>query len=288
MNFKTGDFCTADGTQGRILSVDDDVVTMQVYRDFIPTDEKKKVAISQLVFLEERKPSALVGKSNFKFEVKSVSSDDSFGYFEGYAAVFNNVDSDSDIIQHGAFTETLSSGRKVKLCWQHSFYDVIGGFSEMREDSYGLFVKGRINFGVAKGVEAYSLLKAGDLDSMSIGYSCEDREYRDGVRVLKKLKLYEVSLVTEPANGAAIITSVKFDKINSLGAIENLLATKGFTISDAKALISRVKELSIKRDVIDTQPIEDSSVDAGEDMALLAAFMQLKTITSNLRNVENG
>ena len=286
--FKAGDFCKSSDKVGKILSVEEGegFVNVLIYKDGDPTDLSDKIAITELEIIEPIKPQRTVHKSAFKFELKGVKEDEQFGYFEGYASVFNVVDSDADVVQPGAFAETLASGRKVKMCWQHSFYDVIGGFTEMKEDANGLYVKGRINLGVEKGREAYALLKAGDIDSMSIGYSCEDREYRDGIRLLKKLKLYEVSLVTEPANTSAVVTSVKFDQIKDLSAIEALLMSKGFTSTDAKSLISKVKEISLKSDAEEEKvPEVQSSVDAGvDDMAMLAVFTQLKSITHKIRN----
>ena len=229
MSLKAGDFCKFGDEIGKITELSDDFVELLLYKDGDPTDLFSKVEPEKLTKIEAPKAVKTVHRSTVKFEFKSVSEDAEFGYFEGYASVFNVTDSDADVVQPGAFADTLASGRKVKMCWQHSFYDVIGGFTEMKEDSNGLWVKGRINLGVEKGREAYALLKAGDIDSMSIGYSCEDREYRDGIRLLKKLKLYEISLVTEPANSYALVTSVKFDQIKDLSAVENLLMTKGFT-----------------------------------------------------------
>lgn len=290
MSLQVGDYCeTSDGKFGVIKSMTDETCEMQMYEDGDPTDVCMEYDAASLVKKTCPKPKKSVHKTVFNFQIKSLGEEEEgFAYFEGYGAVFNNVDSDNDIIIPGAFTETLASDRKVKMCWQHSFYDVIGGFTEMREDDKGLFVKGRINLGVEKGREAYALLKAGDIDSMSIGYSCQEREYRDGIRYIKKATLYEVSLVTEPANSSAVVTSVKFDQIKDLASIEKLLMTKGFTSADAKSLISTVKELSLKRDAGEEQPKIQSSVDAGEDdMAFVAAFAQIKSITSNIRNKSN-
>lgn len=289
--FKVGDFCETDSGQiGKITAVNDPMCTMQMYQEGDPTDTILECDMSKLKACSTPKPKKSIHKSCVKFELKATSEDASFGYFEGYASVFNVVDSENDVVQPGAFSDTLTSGRKVKMCWQHSFYDVIGGFTELREDSNGLFVKGRINLGVEKGKEAYALLKAGDIDSMSIGYSCDDREYRDGIRLIKKVTLYEISLVTEPANSSAVVTSVKFDQIKDLASIETLLMTKGFTATDAKSLISRVKELSVKRDAEEEKPeVKESSEDAEtEDMAMVAVFMQLKSITSSIRTQNNG
>jgi len=134
-----------------------------------------------------------------------------FAFFEGYASTFGNIDRVDDVIMRGAFKRCLDKGKLIKMLWQHKFDTVIGQFPKLVEDESGLFVQGRINLGTEKGREGYALLKAGDINSMSIGYMIVDAEYnRDlDVRMLKELDLFEVSLVTEPANELALVTSVK-------------------------------------------------------------------------------
>ena len=134
-----------------------------------------------------------------------------FAFFEGYASTFGNIDLTDEIVMRGAFKRSLESGKVIKMLWQHGFQDIIGQFPELKEDDKGLFVRGRINLGTEKGREAIALLRAGDIDSMSIGYKIiEESFHRDlDVRLLKELELFEISLVTEPANELARVTSVK-------------------------------------------------------------------------------
>lgn len=151
---------------------------------------------------------------NVALEVKEVSAD---GTFSGYGSMFNNVDLDRDVIAPGAFTKTLGKKgpQKIKLLWQHDPAQPIGIWEQMQEDAKGLKVTGRllINQGVPKADEAYALLKAGALDAMSIGFSIPTGgwEYDDAkrVRVIKEADLWEISLVTFPANPKARISSVK-------------------------------------------------------------------------------
>jgi len=147
-------------------------------------------------------------------EIKEVSAD---GTFTGYGSMFNNVDLDRDVIAPGAFTKTLAdkSPQKIKLLWQHDPSQPIGVWEKMAEDSRGLKVTGRllINQGVPKADEAYALLKAGALDAMSIGFVIPpggyDLDEKKRARIIKQADLWEISLVTFPANPKARITSVK-------------------------------------------------------------------------------
>lgn len=180
-----------------------------------------------------------------KFELKKGSLREEkvngadFAFFEGYASTFGNIDRTADIVMRGAFKRCLERNKTIKMLWQHKFDTIIGQFPMLVEDEMGLFVQGRINMGTEKGREAYALLKAGDLDSMSIGYAVISDEYnRDlDVRMLKELELYEISLVTEPANELARITAVKGNVSTSAS---DILQDQGYQY-DEQAVAQRVK-----------------------------------------------
>jgi uncharacterized protein len=134
------------------------------------------------------------------------------GLFAGYASVFDVVDNQSDVILRGAFTESLRGrASEVKLLWQHDMREPIGVIEVLREDERGLYLQGRLLMEVARAREAYALLKSGVVKGLSIGYS--PRRFRidpdSGVRYLASVDLWEVSLVTFPANAAAQVTVVK-------------------------------------------------------------------------------
>ncbi len=142
-------------------------------------------------------------------EVKTLNEQ---GVFAGYASVFNIVDSQRDIILPGAFVSTLKErAGQIKLLWQHDQKDPIGIIEELREDVSGLYIRGRLMLDLARGREAYALLKQGIVSGLSIGYS--PTRFRvdpdTGVRILGGVDLWEVSLVTFPANHAAQVTVFK-------------------------------------------------------------------------------
>lgn len=142
-----------------------------------------------------------------EFEIK-LAGDDS-GRFEGDAAVFGNVDSYGDIIEPGAFSKTIRErGRSVPVLWQHDQRQPIGT-GEVFESSNGLVIKGRILPGLTRGREALLLLREGIVKGLSIGYSVIKDAYDSNrqVRRLTELKLYEVSVVTFPANELATVTT---------------------------------------------------------------------------------
>jgi HK97 family phage prohead protease len=121
----------------------------------------------------------------------------------GYASLFGQADQGGDIVMKGAYEASLkrlkSAGTRVKLLWQHDPGQPIGVWDEVHEDGKGLFVKGRLLTETQRGREAATLIEAGAIDGLSIGYRTikADRDAK-GHRQLAELELWEVSLVTFP------------------------------------------------------------------------------------------
>ena len=179
--------------------------------------------------------------------IKSVSDS---GEFEGYGSVFGVEDSYGDVVVRGAFTASLAKwkekGRLPAMLWQHNMSEPIGIYTEMREDDVGLYVKGQLLIDadpLAK--RAHGHMKAGSLTGMSIGYMLDDYEYdkEKGVWILKAIDLWEVSLVTFPANDEARITDVKSllarGETPPPSKVERALREVGFSGSQAKAFMAK-------------------------------------------------
>ena len=121
---------------------------------------------------------------------------------EGYASRFGLPDQGGDIVAKGAFGASLArlaaKGDKVRMLWQHDPTKPIGVWDEIREDETGLWVKGRLLSEVALAREAATLIDAGAIDGLSIGYRTLRSEREGKGRRLLELELWEVSLVTFP------------------------------------------------------------------------------------------
>lgn len=152
-------------------------------------------------------------------ELKELGQD---GQITGYGAVFGNRDSYGDVILPGAFKRSLADHKRnksrPKMFWQHDPYQPIGSWTEIAEDDKGLLVTGQLNMDVQRGREAYSLLKAGDIDGLSIGYrvikATEDETEK--IMLLKELTLVEVSVVSQPANALATVSAVKAAELEDI------------------------------------------------------------------------
>jgi hypothetical protein len=161
---------------------------------------------------------------SFKLRKSEVRDD---GTFEGYLSTFNNIDSYGDVIRPGAFKKTISEQAVFPVLWQHDTYEPIGIFDELREDDYGLLVKGTLNRETQRGREAFALLRQGALNGLSIGFTTVKDAWDGDVRHIHEIKLWEGSLVTFPANDLARVTSVRSrqDFELALNAIVNTRAS---------------------------------------------------------------
>ena len=122
---------------------------------------------------------------------------------EGYASRFGLPDQGGDIVAKGAFGASLARlaarGDKVRMLWQHDPTKPIGVWDEIREDATGLWVKGRLLADVTLAREAATLIEAGAIDGLSIGYrTIRAEKDHKGDRILTEVELWEVSLVTFP------------------------------------------------------------------------------------------
>lgn len=182
---------------------------------------------------------------SFDFAMKAVEDD---GFFCGYGSVFGNTDSYNDVVVKGAFARTLETWAEKKklppMLWNHNSNEPIGIYSKMVEDDHGLYVEGKLLIkDVKRAAEVHALLKAGAIGGMSIGYSVKDFEISDDTRYLKDLDLWELSLVTFPANESAAVSRVKSaladGNLPTLSEFEKFLREAGFSKSVATAIAGK-------------------------------------------------
>jgi len=183
----------------------------------------------------------------------------------GYGSVFNVVDRGGDVVLPGAFAESLIERQKsgagaLPMYLEHGRYGggpvvPVGKWTEVSEDSIGLKVAGEL-VDTPAGREAHTLLKAGLLGGLSIGYRVKDFERGSGKageprRVLKGLGLFEVSLVQDAMNQSARVLAVKSAaEICTIREYEDFLRdVGGFSAAQSKALASGGwKAFEAKRD----------------------------------------
>lgn len=146
---------------------------------------------------------------DFGLEIKALSKRE----FEGHGSIFGNIDLGGDVVMPGAFQKSLAQHKRAnslpQMFWMHSPDQVPGIWKEMHEDGDGLFVKGEL-VDTPLGNEMHTLLTRKAVRGLSIGFRINEAEFDgDGVRQLKEIDLWEVSLVSMAMNPLAQIEAAK-------------------------------------------------------------------------------
>jgi HK97 family phage prohead protease len=135
------------------------------------------------------------------------------GSIEGYASLFGEIDQARDMVMPGAFTQTLKQRglRKIPMLFQHDPSEPVGVWLDLAEDFRGLKARGRLIPDVLRARELLSLLKAGAVDGLSIGYRTVRGQIdpKTRVRRLYQVDLWEISIVTFPLLNGARVSAVK-------------------------------------------------------------------------------
>lgn len=165
----------------------------------------------------------------------------------GYASVFDVDDRNGTRIARGAFSEFLSTlQRPIPIRYEHALPNI--GKATLSEDDYGLRFDGELTPGHSKAADVAAEIAHGTVDGVSIGYwwpAAQNREDRDGVTILKRVEVFEVSLTSTPANPEARIdVRASISEAESLADVERLLRdAAGLSRSEACALVSRVRTI---------------------------------------------
>lgn len=135
---------------------------------------------------------------------------------EGYASLWGVADLNGDVVAEGAFAESLArtGAEGVRMLRGHEAGAVVGVWDEIAEDDRGLFVRGRIMDWSAEARLVQALGRAGAMDGLSIGFRTAAARREGRLRVLSRIELWEVSLVTFPALPDARFGLIQFETIS--------------------------------------------------------------------------
>ena len=176
--------------------------------------------------------------------------------FEGYAAVFDSPSEPLPFIERiapGAFIRSLKSRNDVKILWNHDTGSILGstraGTLSLVEDSRGLKVSAHLP-NTSAGRDAAELLRRGDVDSMSFGFSVprggDDWNSEGTERTLREVRLHEVSIVAFPAYSATAGTTMVrgLDKVALRAEVDaDLLADAMLKIEQGEDITADDREL---------------------------------------------
>ena len=144
-----------------------------------------------------------------RLETKAAIGLDDAGTITGLAWPFGSPDRAGDIITKGAF---VGIPARLPMLWQHDPAQVVGVWENGQETDAGLEVKGRLLLGqVARADEVRALVQSGAVGGLSIGFSTKAAKPRTGARgrIIEKLELVEISLVSVPSHPGARVRTAK-------------------------------------------------------------------------------
>ncbi len=185
------------------------------------------------------------------------------GTFKGYASVWDGVDSYGDTIKKGAYLDTLKDHGMPKMFYEHKWGMPIGKYTQVDEDSKGLWVEGELTPKHSLAADVRAAMLHETLDGLSIGGMLAKADFKStdqGGRVIHKwTKLVEVSPVVFPADSSARIADVKHIDFEALlpeckteRDIERLLRDAGLPKWEAMAIVSRAKAIFDGRDALES------------------------------------
>ena len=152
------------------------------------------------------------------FELKA--KEDNAGMIAGYFSTYDETpDSYGDIIKPGAFTETIKkreeTGHPFPLCFNHDFSAIIGAVDLIKDTEKGPYIEAHF-LETEQAQDVRKMLQSGAIYQFSFAYDVigaekpTDEQKEKGItNVLTKLEVFEISVVTVPANQNAVATEVK-------------------------------------------------------------------------------
>ncbi len=235
-------------------------------------------------------------KKSPQYLVASVKDADSKkGIVTGYAAAFNNLDSDNDIIMPGAFTKTISergpksSKPRIKYLLDHNTSKALGVLLSLTEDNHGLAYEAQVGTHTL-GLDFVKMVESGLITEHSIGYSTVQKtiinaeaDWRDQQTQLKELTLWELSpLQTWGANEMTPLLGMKsqkelHDRMELLikAVRTGKFTEKTFDILEKELLILQAQ---LKSDYETTEPDDKSHTTQpnDEDLILILANANMR------------
>lgn len=189
---------------------------------------------------EIRKRFAGTNRRTFQFHMKLVESESGRREIEGYAST-RDLDRTGEVVEPGAFADSLTEFMtNPVLTYMHDWSNPIGKVTDARIDEVGLFIRAEISETADK---VWKLIREGVLRAFSIGYEVVEEKLIEGVNHILRLRLYEVAVVSIPANRRALF-SVSKGLASGSDLVEEP-SSAGFpesALTEARAILQEVME----------------------------------------------
>ena len=206
------------------------------------------------------------------FEIKTDEKDS--GKISGYFSTYDRIpDSYGDVVASGAFTDTIKarkeSGHPFPLCWNHDLDQIIGKVDSIEDTEKGPLMTASF-FDTPLAQEKRAIVQSGVVYQFSFAYDIEDEEVvtlEDGTKAneLRKLNLYEVSIVPIPANQNAVVTDIKSNGPETRPEDEVEIPTKAGKRNSKKDADAIREAISLLQGVLGELDDNEADPEDGED-----------------------
>lgn len=234
-----------------------------------------------------------------KFKTLELKAADN-GTIEGYFSTYDKTpDSYGDIIEPGAFTKTIekreASGHPFPLCFNHDFSAVIGAVDSIEDTEKGPFIKAHF-LDTALAQDVRKMLMSGAIYQFSFAYDIlgarqpDEEEKKAGVEnVLTDLEVFEISVVTVPANQNAVATEVKAGDPETKSGRRNSKkdADKIKQIRDlAQSLLDDEEDDTTEKTEATTEEVDRDDNEASKDQSGLDNSKRADVLLEKIKNME--
>lgn len=207
-----------------------------------------------------------------------VDTTDGEGSFTALVSTFNTKDSQGQIIEKGAFAESLKAftdDSPLPVLWDHEWEDIWShlGSAKAQETDAGLQIDAQLDMENPNAVQAYRLLKTGRVHEFSIGGFVDENDVKyndDDTAHVSRFQLAEVSITLKGANPDTRLITVKADELEAQEDPEEGEDTMGLTgLEDALDLlgqaVDKLTQFISENNTNDDEDISTDSPDGDSD-----------------------
>ena len=201
--------------------------------------------------------------------------------FTGYAVKWDSVNDYGERFVKGAFADQIASKETVHMYYNHGWRNYFGGdtsriglWTSLTEDDVGLLVTGELTPSLNLASQVQAMLQHGTVDGLSVCFyeiQRGDWTFNNDVKVISNARLYEISVVDEPADYDARIDDALEELETEQDAVE-LLERYGLREKLARSIISQVSKVSST-----PIPLSDAEVRAAKMRAALDELNVIET-----------
>lgn len=220
-----------------------------------------------------------------EFDIRETAVDQREVY--GIAVPYGKV-SNGEMFARGA----AIPADNTMLFWRHN--EPIGKIIEHEQTDEGLIIRAKFTEGVRQADEAYALVKDGVINKFSVGFNLiESNRDDDGINVVTKADVREISLVPMPWYDSADITEVResVPETKEEETMSEIVETDAAGLEEVRQAVEMLERQVASIEVAPTEPAIDTR-SAGEVLQAIAkgeeteirAYTGATTADSYLRN----